>query len=159
MNDFTKPFESNVLSHALRAVPMWLDPDGEKTAEYVAAAVFADAHRRYRIAEAKLTLSLDEGEPVDARSTAIESYRDASDALRAAYMDARAMNAVREGITPSFITENDAREIAKALGLLHEQGEREGRISYALEQVGALEELFEGIACNEGGVPADIFVR
>lgn len=159
---FTKPFEHNVLSHALRANPRWpigldaLATAGEEDrARYRACEAFAEALRRHRVAEAKLTISLDAGGPGAARDMTIDESRDATEALKAAYLAAREHDVVREGTTPRFITHEDAIAIACALNL----ESVEGMPNFARERHRALTALFSDIGYDVAKTPADLLVR
>lgn len=148
MKDFTKPFESNVLSYALRAWPVW---NAEDEPVSVAATAFSEARRRYDIADARLTLSLYESVPGPERDKAVRERTDTTTALKDAYLAAREAGAVRDGITPRFLTADDAALIAEGLRMA-----LQFCAGFRPSQIDALNELRDLFQSDES---LNIFVR
>lgn len=143
---FQKPFERNVFSNALRAHPLGNGP---------AALAFSDALRRHRLAEARLTLSVDEGRPGGERNALVEDHSAAQNELTYAYVMARTAGAVREGITPHFISHDEARKITTALNQHFILATKHDRPESELAMIADLEELFTHAETEA----VDIFVR
>lgn len=139
---FTKPFERNVLSHALRAYPQ---------GNSAAATAFSDALRDLRVAEARLTLSLDAGEPGPDRDHALTARRESQIAVEVAYLAARETDAIREGITPQFLAADEAALIVEGLRMA-----RRFCAGFRPSQIATIDEL-QALFQTNG--PLDIFVR